>query len=134
MTRPDPGLVIDASALVNVLLGQPSDAAEVVRADAVLHAPALVDLEVLSALHRLERTGRIDADRAAGALDDLRGLGIARYPLPPLQDVAWELRTWARISDAYYLALSFALDAPLATDDRRLFRAAHERGYSLLIR
>ena len=44
------GLVVDASVVVNVLLGQDTVAGSEVAAGMPLHAPALLDLEVLSAL------------------------------------------------------------------------------------
>lgn len=127
-----PSAVTDASVVLNVLLGQPSVGFELVRGNAPLHAPAIIDLEVLSALRRLESSDVLTARRADDAVTDLADLGLERHDLPLLRAAAWSLRSWARISDACYLSLAGALGVPLATDDARLARAARARGYAVI--
>jgi hypothetical protein len=48
--------------------------------DHSLHAPQLLDIEVLGALRRLVSSGDASATRAGDAVTDLLDLPIARYP------------------------------------------------------
>lgn len=118
-------LVLDTSALLAVLVeGEPDR--ELVRRlseDGDLHAPHLIDIEVLHALRRLVRAGRITADRAADARTDLDDLAITRYGHEPLADRIWALRENLTAYDAAFVALAEALDAALVTCDVRLARA-----------
>src|SRR3954462_6032259 len=68
-TRRSLMLVIDASALGDLLLGDNRVADTVAGQD--LHAPHLVDVEVLSALRRLVAAGTVQPARAAQAVTDL---------------------------------------------------------------
>jgi predicted nucleic acid-binding protein len=116
-------IVVDASAVIEVLLATP--AAHVIerrlrRADGSLHAPQLLDIEVLQVLRRLSARGALVPDRGRAALDDLSDLPIARYGHGALVDRIWELRHNMTAYDAAYVALAEALDAPLVTCDRRL--------------
>lgn len=114
-------MVIDASAVVEVICGGPaadSIKAHVVTADVA--APAILDLEVLSALRRLERAGEIDGSRALTAVCDLAQLRARRVPLADLASSAWMLRNNLRIADAFYVALARVLGAQLVTLDARL--------------
>ncbi len=52
----------------------------------------------------------------------LSGLSLTRYPHVQLLDRAWELRTHVSSPDAFFVALSEALGAPLVTTDLRLSR------------
>lgn len=116
-------IVLDASALVAYLLdlepGASAVASRVEEPFETLHAPQLLDLEVLQALRRYA-AGEVSperAGRAARALDDVR---VARYPHMPLLHRIWELRANVSAYDAAYLALAEALDAPVVTLDRRM--------------
>ena len=118
-------LVLDASALVDLLLRRPT-AAGVERHVAAhagqLHAPELLDVEVLSALRRVVSAGEAPARRAAEAVEDLLELPIARHPHGPLVPRVWALREAVTAYDATYLALAEALSdppAPLLTTDAR---------------
>ena len=76
-------IVLDASALLELLLGTPRGAAvarRISRADETLHAPHLIDLEVAQVLRRYETKGHVSRTRAEEALDDFADLDIARYP------------------------------------------------------
>lgn len=124
-------VVVDASVMVDVLSGQPNHerlVAMMLDAPIALHAPATLDLELLSVARRLERAGRLDAVRLREFLADLAEFRIERHRLPPLMRRVWSLRDWVRVSDGYYVSLSEALDAPLLTTDRRLARAVTDRG------
>ncbi len=85
-------------------------------------APAHLDAEVLSALGRLERAGRLT--RAVERVDALAAFGARRWPLPPLLSPAWALVDRIATRAALYVALAASLDATLITTDGRLRRAA----------
>jgi predicted nucleic acid-binding protein len=57
-----------------------------------LHAPHLVDLEVLSALRRVVASGHASATRAAEAVADLLDLPLRRYAHEELVPRIWQLR------------------------------------------
>jgi predicted nucleic acid-binding protein len=127
-------LVVDASAAVELLLGRPA-AARVERLvrehDFSLHAPQLLDVEVVSALRRLVAGGDATTARAGEALDDLLDLPIERYGHEVLVPRIWELRGNFSAYDATYLALAEAVTesgAALVTADARLARAAATHG------
>ena len=117
-------VVIDASALVELLLNT-------TRARAVnqaigttdMVAPDVVNFEVLSTLRRLERTGKLSAQLATQAIDDLADAAVNRFPTLPLLPVAWRLRANVTASDAFYVALARDLGCALVTGDLRLSRA-----------
>lgn len=92
--------------------------------DPFLHAPYLVDLEVLSVLRRRSAAGDVDDRRANLAIQDLEDLPIVRYPHLPFARRAWELRDNVTPYDAVYVALAELLDCPFVTADKRLTTAA----------
>ena len=114
-------VVVDASVIVDSLVDT-----EVARAidarlrDHVLHAPAHIDAEVLSALGRLHRAGRLSARMVATRLSRLAEASIERHPVGPLLEEAWRTRENLRLVDGLYAALSHRLGIPLVTTDRRL--------------
>ena len=122
-------LVVDASAVTELVLGRPAGAVvaeHLAGHDFALHAPYLVDVEVLSALRRLVSSGEATAERAGEAIDDLLDLPIERYPHDILAPRIWELRENFSAYDAGYVALTEALadePVPLLTGDAHLARA-----------
>ncbi|MGI8412457.1 MAG: type II toxin-antitoxin system VapC family toxin [Solirubrobacteraceae bacterium] len=124
----DPGAdaaVLDASALVEALLG--TAVGERVRErmrGRVLHAPAHLDAEVLSALGRLVRAGELAETAVTAMLGELAGAPVRRHPLAPLLAGAWEQHAQQRLVDALYLELAGGLGLPLLSTDRRLARAS----------
>ncbi len=119
-------IVLDASALVELLLDTPTGRAVATRiADPALglHVPHLADVEVAQALRRYAKDGELDAASAAVALEDLRSLDLQRHAHEPLLDRIWELRHNLSAYDAVYLALAEVLDSVLLTCDGRLARA-----------
>lgn len=88
-----------------------------------LHAPDLLDLEVLSVLRRRARSGDIDERAAGSAVETLGELRLTRYPHLPLLPRVWTLRTNLSPYDAAYVALAEELGCPLVTGDRRIARA-----------
>jgi predicted nucleic acid-binding protein len=123
---PEPeSLVVDASVMVD-LVARTSRARAVgarLRGSA-WHAPAHLDAEVLSALGRLERAGRLDAVEAADGLLALAELPIERHAVSPLLLGAWTLRNELRLVDGLYVELARRLGMRLITTDQRLARAA----------
>ena len=115
-------LVVDTSAVVEALAGRPPDEPLLARlgSDGDLHAPHLLDVELLHALRRLVAAGHLSEDRAADACSDFAALTIARYEHGFLADRIWELRHNLTACDATFVALSEALEVPLVTCDRRL--------------
>lgn len=119
-------IVLDASALVELLLHTPAGQAIAMRiADPSLglHVPHLADVEVAQTLRRYEREGEVDAKTAAAALEDLRALDLQRHAHEPLLERVWELRRNLSAYDAVYVALAETLDTRLLTCDGRLARA-----------
>jgi predicted nucleic acid-binding protein len=124
-------IVIDASALVELLVGGTPRAARLAaRIDdsaESLHAPHLIDLEVTSVLRTLESRRLISPAIAARALADLLVLDIARYPHESLVPRVWQLRGNLTAYDAAYVALAENLESPLVTCDGQLAAAPGNR-------
>jgi predicted nucleic acid-binding protein len=125
-------LVVDASAVAELLLGRPAGttvAHHLADHEFDLHAPHLLDVEVLSALRRAVASGDATAARAGEAVVDLLDLPIERYPHDVLVPRLWQLRDNFSAYDATYLALAETLAdeaVALLTADARLARAAHD--------
>lgn len=115
-------IVVDASAMTELLLqtGLGGRVERRLLRDENLHAPHVLDVEVLSALRRLVRMGDLPAARAEEAIEDLQLLLLARHGHDDLLPRAWELRQNITAYDAVYVALAEALDAALVTCDRAL--------------
>ncbi len=116
-------LVLDASVVLDLLLRGPAAAAiedALFAGGTSLHAPHLLDLEVLQVLRRRERQGVLGGGRGPEVLADLADLGIRRYPHGPFAKRIWEMRHNVTAYDAAYLSLAEALDAELLTLDRSL--------------
>lgn len=122
-------LVVDSSAVLEALAARDPAAGLVERLaeDGDLHAPHLIDTEVLHALRRMLRRGQISGERAYDARTDYAELTLVRYPHEPLNDRVWELRENLTAYDATFVALAEALDVPLITCDARLAAAPGPR-------
>ena len=119
-------IVVDASVVVTAISvagadGERSRSRLIEGAD--LHAPELLDLEVLSVLRRRAGSGDIDEAGAEVALEVLSELRLTRYPHLLLLQRVWTLRTNLSPYDAAYVALAEELECPLVTGDRRIARA-----------
>jgi predicted nucleic acid-binding protein len=111
-------VIVDASAMVDLLTGSPLG--EAVRARLHAHellAPAHLDAEVLSALGRLQRAGHLSPGQVEERIDRLATAPVDRHALPPLLAGAWALRENLRLVDALYVALARQLEVPIATTD-----------------
>lgn len=116
-------IVVDASAILEVLLNTPAGARVSERIfvpGETLHAPHLLDLEVAQVLRRYARARELDSGRGLEALEDLADLPLTRYPHGLLLPRIWELRGNVTAYDAAYVALAEALAAPLVTRDAAL--------------
>ena len=114
--------VLDASALLE-LVGTDATALRRVAMTGRGFAPELVDLEVISTLRRLVRSGTLTVDDARATLADACETPIARTTHRPLLDRIWELRDTVSAYDGAYVALAKSFDVPLLTCDARLGRA-----------
>ena len=122
---PDGRLVIDASAVVALLVGSPisvSVADRLRRSE--LHAPAHIDAEVLSALGRLERGGHLREPQVRGRLRRLVDSPLERHLLPPLITGAWRRRHNLRLVDALYIELASQLGTVVVTTDAGMAMAS----------
>jgi predicted nucleic acid-binding protein len=114
-------IVVDASAAVAALLND-GQARRLLAVESV-HAPHLVDAEVVSVLRRQVAVGLLAPERASRALAVWSRLGLIRYAAVPLLERVWELRAAVTAYDAMYVALAENLDCALVTADARLSRA-----------
>jgi len=120
-------IVIDASALIEVLLQTPAAASveeRIFGTRQTLHAPHLLDVEVAQVVRRYVLSGDIPEHDGSIALTDLADFPIQRYAHTVLLQRIWELRSNITAYDAVYVALAEALDATLVTRDRKLSASA----------
>ena len=105
-------IVVDSAAVVDALTMV--DGSERLREELVvgdLHAPSLLDFEVVSALRGLTLGGHLSDARAADALADFDDLPVERWPsAPALRLRSFSLRANLSAYDAAYIALAEALD------------------------
>lgn len=122
-------IVIDSAAVVDALTAvEGSDDLRLGIANEDLHAPMLLDFEVVSALRGLVLAGHITPARGRDALTDFDALTIQRWPsAAPLHLRAFDLRDNVSAYDAAYVVLAEALQCPVLTRDARLARSSgHE--------
>ena len=116
--------VLDASVLVDLLAETDNAVAARERLrDTVLHAPAHLDAEVLSALGRLQRHDDLTTADVEAALAVLTTIPVTRHSVAELAAGAWTRRDELRLTDALYVELAARLRATVLTTDQRLARA-----------
>jgi predicted nucleic acid-binding protein len=128
-------IVIDASAVWELLRRRPGDLRLmdlVLAPGASVHAPDLVNVEVLHLLRRHACTGQVTLERSEEMRRDLADLPIHRYPTWPLMERVWALRDGVTAYDGMYVALAEALGATLVTADHALARAAAQASEVLI--
>lgn len=118
-------IVVDASVIVAAVIDEDviGNRVRARLAEERLAAPAVVDLEVVSAWRRYTRRGLLPPRRAEVALADLAGMPLERAPHGPLMPRIWELRDNLSPHDAAYVALAESFETVLLTGDERLARA-----------
>lgn len=96
-------------------------------------APTLFWYELRNILITNERRGRLDSDRTGAALAMLKKLPIGLdHRAEESTVLALARRFGLTFYDASYLELASRLDAPLATADLALIRAAASAGVAIL--
>lgn len=120
-------MVLDASAALAAFLGTGANSASIrARVEASgqsVHAPHLLDVEMLHALRGLVLRGHVSRARSDEIRQDFAGLRWSRYSHEAFLDRIWDLKDNLTAYDAAYVALAEVLDAPLVTTDARLARA-----------
>jgi len=118
-------IVLDASALVDVVIDQPTKTWVLEQLEATpVCAPAHQLAEVLSALGRLVRAGELDLRLATEAA--IEASALQQELVPPEADhlvQALEMQDRIRVLDGLYVALAQDRGATLVTTDERLARA-----------
>jgi predicted nucleic acid-binding protein len=118
-------IVIESSAMVNALVGDPANPDLLaLLADEELHAPALLDVEVASALRGHVMGGKLDPVQLDDAVEDFIAFRIERHPMTGLLGHMLDLRKNLTVYDAAYLVLAQALEAPIVSADTKLRAAA----------
>lgn len=110
--------------MVGALVDEPADPELLaLLADEELHAPALLDFEVASALRGHMLGGLLDPARASDAVEDFAGLRIERHTMTEALGEVLDLRNNFTAYDAAYVVLARALGAPLVTVDSKMGEA-----------
>ena len=119
-------IVVDCAAVVDALTAvDGTDDLRAILGSEDLCAPALLDFEIVSALHGLTLGGHLAVTRAEDALTDFDDLQIQRWPSgDALRRRAFQLRDNLSAYDAAYVVLAEALDCSLVTRDVRLARSS----------
>ena len=116
-------VVLDGSCALKLILKRDNGALARRGAGDDLHAPFLIDIEILSGLRWLVRHKEITAERATLGLEWFFDLGIERHHSGELARRVFALRNSLSAHDAACVALAESLEAPLLTSDRRLARS-----------
>lgn len=117
-------IVVESSAMVDALVGDPANPDLLaLLADQDLHAPALLDFEVASALRGHVVGGRLDPVRLEEAVADFAAFRIERHQMTGLLGHMLDLRDNFTVYDAAYLVLAQALEAPVVSADAKLQEA-----------
>lgn len=122
-------IVLDASAAWELLRQGPAAQrlmALVLGPGASIHAPDLINVEVLHVLRQHAQRGEVPVERSEEMRRDFADLPVHVYPTWPLLGRAWELRANFTAYDAMYVALAEVLDASLVTADLALAGATRD--------
>jgi predicted nucleic acid-binding protein len=126
-------MVIDASAAIEWVLQTAKGAeieARIFRKAGVaplLHAPHLIDVEVVQVLRKHVAKRFLSEVRGETAMQDFLQIPLRRYPHSILLPRVWEVRKNLTSYDAVYVALAEALEMPLLTCDASIADAPGHR-------
>ena len=129
-------IVVDASIILELTLqtpGAPEIEQRLFDDDDALHAPHLIDIEIVQVLRRYAARGAISPHRGRLAVALLAQFPISRHPHEALLPRIWALRANLTAYDAAYVALAEGLGCKLVTRDRALATAPVARGVVELI-
>lgn len=118
-------IVVDASAMVEALIGRDVDESLLAALAGDLAAPHLLDIEVLAVLRGLSLSHKLPPALAETARAHHFALMVDRHETAPLAGRIWDLRHRYTTYDAAYLALAEVLDVPLHTCDAKLDSGGH---------
>lgn len=122
-------IIIDASAILAVLLNEPEKEAIIARTvDSALIAPGCVEYEIGNAISALFKRSLINVSDGMLVWHEFNKLPL-RQVIPPFHEallLAGNEGIYAY--DAYYLACSEQLRVPLLTLDSTMRRVAEKRG------
>ena len=116
-------IVVDASVVVDSLLGvlEPETFSAIKQSQ--LGAPDILDVEVASALRGLWLGHKINETGLHEAVEDLGEFAATRFTSTLLVPRAMQLRANLTVYDATYVALAEVLECVLLTHDRRIAEA-----------
>ncbi|MGH9301794.1 MAG: type II toxin-antitoxin system VapC family toxin, partial [Acidimicrobiales bacterium] len=100
-------IVLDASAAVDLLLSteRARGIAQALGSVSQVHAPELIDPEVIAVVRRWTHKGWLKPAAGTRAIEELGELALIRHGHGPLRLRAWELRDRCTVYDACYVAL-----------------------------
>jgi predicted nucleic acid-binding protein len=127
-------IVIDASAMVEALVGRDPEAELLDALSGELGAPHLLDVEVHSVLRGLLLGGRVTRNAADAARRERFAFTIVRHELEPLAERVCALRNQFTAYDAWYVALAEALMCLLYSCDTKLAASGHRAEVRVLVR
>jgi len=107
--------------MVDALVGTPVNPRLLaLLADEDMHAPALIDFEVASALRGHVMGGKLKSAKLTGAIEDFAALRIERHHMTGLLRHILRLRNNFTAYDAAYVVLAKALGVAIVTADAKL--------------
>ncbi|MGO0578083.1 type II toxin-antitoxin system VapC family toxin [Ornithinimicrobium panacihumi] len=118
-------IVVDASAMVEALVGREVDEMLLDALGGEVAAPHILDVEVLSVLRGLVLGRKLGEHAASAARNVHFGFVIDRHATAPLAERIWDLRSQYTSYDAAYIAMAEALGVPLHTCDAKLDSGGH---------
>lgn len=131
--RSSPVIAVDASAMVEALVGRHTADDLLTALAGEIDAPHLLDVEVLSVLRGLVLGGKLDPGDAVSARRDYFAFTITRHETEPLAERIWQLRHQFTAYDASFLVLAEAFTRrAFVTCDAKLATRGHSAAIHLV--